>query len=524
MVCTADDLLEWKDFPKGLRVLLLDDDINSATDIRSKLEEMGYVVSTFGSENEALSAISDNSSVFHVAIVEVRADNKDGRFKFLESTKDLPTIITSDVKCISTMMKCIAANCQFSVQLGAVEYLEKPLSEDKLRNIWQHVAHKEHETIKQAFNAGPKNQSEPLKSDRASSGSDLDDRMKDEDIKEDFSQNQDHNEDASSVDNGCHQHQDQTHISTEKVCIDHDGESKLVETTCDNLVVDTTATAATIETDASTSLEEGTGKPLSNEICPDLTNNKMSTEASKHPNSRPTKSGRRKIKVDWTSELHKKFVQAVEQLGVDQAIPSRILELMNVPGLTRHNVSSHLQKYRLQRRHILPKESARKWPQTRHSTPRNYLLQKPIMAYPPPYHSNHPQLYPAWPPHHNYAPPPHMYYPGWQSSGNWMWNPCSGVQAEAWGCPAIPPPRTSFPQDAAQFQISDSVQSNQAIPKYPFDNYPGDEVIDKVVKEAINNPWLPLPLGLRPPSAESVIHELFKQGISTVPYQINGSH
>lgn len=49
------------------------------------------------------------------------------------------------------------------------------------------------------------------------------------------------------------------------------------------------------------------------------------------------------FQVDWTPELHKKFVQAVEQLGVDQAIPSRILELMKAEGLTRHNVASHLQ-------------------------------------------------------------------------------------------------------------------------------------------------------------------------------------
>lgn len=49
------------------------------------------------------------------------------------------------------------------------------------------------------------------------------------------------------------------------------------------------------------------------------------------------------LQVDWTPELHKKFVQAVEQLGVDQAIPSRILELMKADGLTRHNVASHLQ-------------------------------------------------------------------------------------------------------------------------------------------------------------------------------------
>lgn len=49
------------------------------------------------------------------------------------------------------------------------------------------------------------------------------------------------------------------------------------------------------------------------------------------------------FQVDWTSELHKKFVQAVEKLGVDQAIPSKILEVMKVEGLTRHNVASHLQ-------------------------------------------------------------------------------------------------------------------------------------------------------------------------------------
>jgi len=47
--------------------------------------------------------------------------------------------------------------------------------------------------------------------------------------------------------------------------------------------------------------------------------------------------------VDWTPDLHRRFVQAIEQLGIDQAIPSKILELMKVEGLTRHNISSHLQ-------------------------------------------------------------------------------------------------------------------------------------------------------------------------------------
>ena len=43
MVCTANDLLEWKDFPKGLRILLLDEDWNSAAEIKSKLEKMEFI-------------------------------------------------------------------------------------------------------------------------------------------------------------------------------------------------------------------------------------------------------------------------------------------------------------------------------------------------------------------------------------------------------------------------------------------------------------------------------------------------
>ena len=43
MVCSANDLQEWKDFPKGLRVLLVDGDSNSAEDVRSKLEVMDYI-------------------------------------------------------------------------------------------------------------------------------------------------------------------------------------------------------------------------------------------------------------------------------------------------------------------------------------------------------------------------------------------------------------------------------------------------------------------------------------------------
>lgn len=49
----------------------------------------------------------------------------------------------------------------------------------------------------------------------------------------------------------------------------------------------------------------------------------------------------------WTPALHKLFEEAVAKIGVNKAVPKTIMQMMNVDGLTRENVASHLQKYRL---------------------------------------------------------------------------------------------------------------------------------------------------------------------------------
>ncbi|XVE65239.1 hypothetical protein DITRI_Ditri07aG0165000 [Diplodiscus trichospermus] len=555
MVCTVNDLSAWKDFPKGLRVLLLDEDSNSAADIRSKLEAMDYIVDTFYNENEALAAVSSRPESFHIAIVEVSTNNKNGNFRFLETAKDLPTIMTSNIDCISTVMKCIA--------LGAVEFLQKPLCEDKLRNIWQHVVHK-------AFNAGENDLSESLKPVRESVVSMLhlqleNGKPKNEDL--------DKIEDASMIhENDCEPSpgsdkypapstpqleqgarllddgdcQDHTNCSTEKESGEQDGESKSVETTSGNAIAEVNAPVGQqqgpreTEVKKEDDLVDGTKGESTMYPHPDNGVNSKYCHADAEKPSKASglrssclhKANRKKLKVDWTPELHKKFVLAVDQLGIDHAIPSRILELMKIEGLTRHNVASHLQKYRMHRRHILPKDEDRRWPQ-RDQMQRSCYPHKPIMAFPT-YHSNHAvpvgPLYPMW------RAPPHSASiqmwgshgcPPWQLAESWHWKPYPGVHADAWGCPIMPPPHgycSSFTQNAPGFHCSSTMDNRSSMPQNAVEHQPAEEVIDKVVKEAINKPWLPLPLGLKPPSTDSVLAELSRQGISTIPPHINGSN
>ncbi|XP_019188286.1 PREDICTED: two-component response regulator ORR24-like [Ipomoea nil] len=65
-------------------------------------------------------------------------------------------------------------------------------------------------------------------------------------------------------------------------------------------------------------------------------------------NATATTADVKKLRFVWTPQLHQQFVDVVNQIGLRNAVPKKILDLMNVPHLTRANVASHLQKYRIQ--------------------------------------------------------------------------------------------------------------------------------------------------------------------------------
>ncbi|KAG5100390.1 hypothetical protein JHK82_045442 [Glycine max] len=82
---------------------------------------------------------------------------------------------------------------------------------------------------------------------------------------------------------------------------------------------------------------------------------RKSTQMNKEGQSGESSTLVKKPKVVWTPYLHNRFLLAIKQIGLEKAVPKTILQVMNVPNLTRENVASHLQKYRIFLRKVADK-------------------------------------------------------------------------------------------------------------------------------------------------------------------------
>ncbi|CAL9205253.1 probable transcription factor GLK1 [Musa acuminata AAA Group] len=276
--------------------------------------------------------------------------------------------------------------------------------------------------------------------------------------------------------------------------------------------------------------------------------------------------GKRKAKVDWTPDLHRRFVQAVEQLGIDKAVPSRILELMGIDCLTRHNVASHLQKYRSHRKHVLAREAeAASWSQRRQMYATgmgvkrvdvNPWLASTIGFLPPPPPPPPPPVQPfrplhvwghptpeapvlhMWPRHLSarsptqpWAPPqpplppppdPSYWHHLYQSGSGEGWVP----HTMAKGAPCFPQPLPMVRFEAPpvpgvvprpMYRAVAPAMTKHPSSQLQLDASPSKESIDAAIGDVLGKPWLPLPLGLKPPSLDGVLVELQRQGVSKVP-------
>ncbi|KAG5226334.1 hypothetical protein OIU78_025576 [Salix suchowensis] len=273
---------------------------------------------------------------------------------------------------------------------------------------------------------------------------------------------------------------------------------------------------------------------------------------------------RKMKKVDWTPELHRRFVQAVEQLGVEKAVPSRILELMGIDCLTRHNIASHLQKYRSHQKHLLAREAeAASWSQRRQmygaaaasggGGKRDMnAWHPPTMGFPPvtPMHHHFRPLH-VWghpsmdqPPMHMWPkqlahspsplppPPPTWHHP---PPGPPYWHHHAHQRVPnviSPGTPCFPPPLatrfhappvTGIPPPHAMYKVDPVAGAGAVAGRHnsgpsPFlDFHPSNESVDAAIGDVLSKPWLPLPLGLKPPATDSVLVALQNQGVPKIP-------
>ncbi|KAI5069420.1 hypothetical protein GOP47_0015721 [Adiantum capillus-veneris] len=707
MLALADQFPEWKDFPKGLHVMLVDQDLDVIKDVRHKLDSCGYLVTCYTRGEEALQELEDKSKTFHVVVVDAtRNDTFDG-FKIVAAAKHLTTIMMASTENMNIMMQGIAA--------GASEFLQKPLSEERLKNIWQHVVRKALVTghlvapttvapsaNNLKFKATPKpsvcsdvtdggyeapaqvkhedqvfciynaNKADELSATQQflfqeesqhhihsnSSYMDMDGKdncdaflcstppqlepsctrivLADHDDNPEFvssppmSMSQDFNmkrelkdvheyfedcdsylhiksevdeavnnsailnelfDSKSQMDSGDfllmaddHQSNGNEEFVDPKLCVDlhfHDIPDSLDDIAIGSDILDDTtdqslsmgldclddedfqeadeealllAEVAKVEKNMSLdnpccnvpgspddstcnnnvhSMHQpssaGTGPAFPENVnkaseSQEETRCKSDSEQSCNIKGSKSSSGKKKMKVDWTPELHRRFVQAVEQLGVDKAIPSRILELMGVKCLTRHNIASHLQKYRSHRKHVQAREvEAASWNQRRHievaaagrTTPPATL--RPQQATWPtirPSATAQTQPRAALP-----APPPVLHVWGHPtldpSLHFWPAWPPPACQLDAWGNPfyAAQPilrvPLAPMPSIA-------NMALFPTIGKQP-NLHPPKETVVAAINEVLKNPYVPLPLGLKSPSLESVVSELQRQGIPMAP-------
>jgi len=269
-------IVESKNFPEGLSVLVVDDDLLCLKVVEKMLKTCKYKVTACSNAESALKILRSKKNKIDIVLSDVHMPDMDG-FKLLE-------IIQFELSIPVLMM---SANSDSSVVLrgiihGAVDYLLKPVRIEELRNIWQHIVRRDYTT--------------------KSPGSD-----------------------------------EATTSSPNK-------RLKLSNSKSD-------------EIDRSMN-EAGSSSKRKK---PAKKGGKTGKESEKREEGAEKKSaegaGAKKPRVVWSPELHAQFVTAVNQLGIDKAVPKRILDLMGVQGLTRENVASHLQKYRLYLKRIQGTES-----------------------------------------------------------------------------------------------------------------------------------------------------------------------
>eukprot|EP00198_Chlamydomonas_reinhardtii_P004407 XP_001693743.1 predicted protein [Chlamydomonas reinhardtii] len=120
-------------FPSDLSVLLLDPDFKARQEVEAQLKENNYAVTPCSCSFEAAAHLQDADKHFDLLLADVRCmQQQSAEHKaVVQAAKSIPLVLMSESGAPNEVM--------LGIKLGAVDFLEKPLSPLKLKNIWQHL-------------------------------------------------------------------------------------------------------------------------------------------------------------------------------------------------------------------------------------------------------------------------------------------------------------------------------------------------------------------------------------------------
>ncbi|KXZ49302.1 hypothetical protein GPECTOR_22g896 [Gonium pectorale] len=120
-------------FPRDLHILLLDPDYKARQEAEAQLRENHYSVTPCSSSVEAAAFLANPENSCDIVLADVRClQQKSAELSaVVYAAKSIPLVLMSDSGAPSEVM--------LGIKLGAVDFLDKPLSPLKLKNIWQHL-------------------------------------------------------------------------------------------------------------------------------------------------------------------------------------------------------------------------------------------------------------------------------------------------------------------------------------------------------------------------------------------------
>ncbi|KAJ0094830.1 hypothetical protein Patl1_15082 [Pistacia atlantica] len=294
-------------FARGLNILLVDYDTTSLMYLASMLEQYSYKVATTELASVALSMINEEEGRFKLVIANVNMPDM-ACLSFLRVLikKEIPVILIASERSLSATSKALDEGASF--------FLEKPISFDDLKYLWQHVY---------------KSRVKPRKGNR------------------EMWSNEKMIREASDL---------QYSTNYQRINVDPKGKNKQVMEAGQVVRVDEKS-KGTKRSLYNYEVEKRKGKKAKQDsertnyddmkLIKDIEKELMSDnieELEKEMFENNTSSGQKESRrFIWTPELHLKFTAALKALENRKARPKQILKLMNVPYLTQRQVASHLQ-------------------------------------------------------------------------------------------------------------------------------------------------------------------------------------